>query len=270
MTSVAPALVLPVGDANPTRRRPIVTVALVLANVAVFFALQPHGADCPALAFLFEWAAIPRELLSLEPLSQQELAQQLGSSCAAAVGAKQVLVSAFTSMFLHANVAHLLANMLFLWVFGNNVEDRLGHLRYLLFYVLGGLIATYAFAVVFPMTAQPLLGASGAIAAVLGAYLVLYPRARVHTYMPFPLYLLSVLPGIRMTGFFLIFAIVTMPAWLVLGGWFALQVAAARSPASDGVAYVAHAGGFVAGMLLLAFLDRRRRRRGYDPWRVSG
>lgn len=262
---------LPVGDRNPTRRRALITIGLVAINVAVFVFVQPGGQGCAAGAFLYRWAAIPAELLSFDQLAASDVARTLGSQCAATVGRKSVAVSAVTAMFLHANLAHLVGNMLFLWVFGNNVEDRLGRMRYLGFYLGGGLIATAAFALLNPTETQPLLGASGAIAAVLGAYLVAYPRAAVHTYVPFPLYLVAaLLPGVRITGWFLFFAIVTMPAWLVLIGWFLLQLLAAGSPAADsGVAYQAHAAGFVAGMALLVALDRRRRRRGRPPVRLS-
>jgi membrane associated rhomboid family serine protease len=262
-------MVLPVGDVNPTRRRAIITGAFVAANVAVYLLLQPRG-GCPELAFLFEWAAVPRELLSLRPLSDQQLSGQLGDACAATVGDKRVLVSAVTAMFLHGNLAHLGGNMLFLWVFGNNVEDRLGRTRFVVFYVVGGLAATYVFALFNPGSATPLLGASGAVAAILGAYLVMYPRAYVHAYAPFPVYLLAwLIPRARITAWFLFFAIVTLPAWLVLGLWFVLQVLAARGPIPDGVAYTAHVAGFIAGILLLVLLDRRAARHGGYGYRPA-
>ncbi len=262
-------MVLPVGDANPTSRRAYVTVGLLAANVAVFLLLQPRG-GCPELAFLFEWAAVPRELLSFHPLTDQQLAQYMTDACAATVGDKNVFVSALSAMFLHANLAHLGGNMLFLWVFGNNVEDRLGHLRFLLFYAAGGLVATYAFAVTNAGSTAPLLGASGAIAAILGAYLVMYPRAYVHAYAPFPVYVLAwIIPRARVTAWFLFFAIVTLPAWLVLGLWFLLQVVSARGPVADGVAYTAHVAGFLAGIALVAILDGRHRRRGLPAYRPA-
>ncbi len=267
-------MVLPVGDYNPTRRTPWVTVALIAVNVGVFLLLQPHG-GCRGNAFLFEWAAVPRELLSLQPLPDRALAQLLGPECAATVTAKPpVLVSAVTAMFLHANIAHLISNLLFLWVFGNNIEDTLGHLPYLAFYLLGGLAATFVFALLNADTVLPLLGASGAVAAVLGAYLVLYPRALVHTYVPFPLYLLAgLVPTARIRGFFLFFAIVSFPAWLVLVGWFGLQFVSASSPAAGGVAYAAHVTGFAGGAAVVLLLDLWRRttssgglpRPGYRP-----
>lgn len=260
-------MVLPVGDVNPTHRRPYVTVLFLAGNIAAFLLLQPRG-GCAEASFLFRWAAIPRELLTLEPLGPGQLRAALGDACAATVGDKNVLLSAFSAMFLHANLVHLAGNMLYLWVFGNNVEDRLGHTRFAVFYLGGGLVATYVFAVLNAGTIVPLLGASGAIAAVLGAYLVLYPRAAILTYAPFPLYLLApVVPGARIRSWWLFFAIVTLPAWLVLGLWFVLQVLASSNPAADGgVAYAAHAGGFVAGIVLLLLLDDYRRRHGRQPF----
>jgi membrane associated rhomboid family serine protease len=259
-------MVLPVGDVNPTRRRAVVTGLLVLANVAVYLFVQAPATGCEAEAIVYRFAAIPRELLTFSPLAAGELDTLLGA-CAAAAGEKSVALSVVTAMFLHGNLGHLLGNMLFLWVFGNNVEDRLGRVRFVVFYLVGGVAATAAFAVVRPGSIVPLVGASGAVAAILGAYLVCYPRATVLTYVPFPLYLVAlVIPGVRIRSFWLIFAIVTLPAWLLLGGWFALQALSARSALSDGVAYEAHVAGFVAGIVLLLLLDQRRQRRGQEPF----
>ncbi|MDX1657940.1 MAG: rhomboid family intramembrane serine protease [Nitriliruptorales bacterium] len=260
-------MVIPVGDINPTRRTPFVTVAFLAANIVAFVVLQPKGQTCEAAAFLYEWAAVPRELLGFEQLDPTQLREVIGG-CAGQVGEKSVLLSAVTAMFLHGGWFHLLGNMLYLWVFGNNVEDRLGHGRFVFFYVVGGLAATYTFAVLNPGSSEVLVGASGAIAAILGAYLVLYPRAGVHTYVPFPLYLAAaIIPGARIRGWFLIFAIVTLPAWLVLGLWFVLQVMSSGATVTGGgVAYEAHVAGFAAGIVLLLLLDRRRARRGRTPF----
>jgi membrane associated rhomboid family serine protease len=179
-------MVLPVSDTNPTRRRAWVTGGLVVANVAAYLLLFAPLEGCAARAFLFEWAAVPQEVLSFRQLGQDQLATAVGPGCAATVGGKSVLASVVTAMFLHANLAHLGGNMLFLWVFGNNIEDRLGHLRFVLFYVVGGVVATYVFAFLNAGSLVPLLGASGAVAAILGAYLVMHPRAIVHAYAPFP------------------------------------------------------------------------------------
>jgi membrane associated rhomboid family serine protease len=261
-------MVLPVGDINPTSRRAWLTGLLLAANAAVFLVLQAPLDSCESLAFIYQWGAIPQELVQLEPVGVETVAGQAGAQCDFGTVDKSVPASAVTAMFLHGNLWHLLMNLLFLWIFGANVEDRLGHARFLGFYLGGGVVATAAFVALNPDSTVPMVGASGAIAAVLGAYLVCFPKARVLTYVPFPLYLLALLlPGIRIRSFWLIFAIVSMPAWLLLGGWFALQLLAAQDAASGaGVAYEAHAAGFVAGIVLILLLDRRRQRRGYEPF----
>lgn len=252
-------MVLPVHDDNPTRRRSLVTLALLAVNVVVFF-LSPVASyvagesdvqqQCRAIAFYDEWAAKPHELLT----NQQEptgATGQLGTE-GGRVGCvvtspppfqKSPVLSVLTAMFLHGGLLHLAGNMLFLWVFGNNVEDRLGRWRFLGFYLLCGYVATYGYALFQPSSTQPLVGASGAIAGVLGAYAVLFPRARV----------LSLLT-------FLFFLPVRLPAWVVLGSWFLLQYVYFRGGgvAEADVAYGAHVIGFLAGMVLLAALPRGR------------
>ena len=263
-------MVLPVGDINPTSRRAWGTGLLLAINAAVFLLLQAPLDPCESIAFIYQWGAIPQELLQLEPAGIDRVADEVGMAqqCAFDAVDKSVAASAVTAMFLHGNLWHLLVNLLFLWIFGANVEDRLGHARYLGFYLVGGLIATAVFAALNPGGLIPMVGASGAIAAVLGAYLICYPQARVLAYVPFPLYLIALLlPGLRIRSFWLIFAIVSMPAWLLLGGWFAVQLMAAQNPAAGGgVAYEAHAAGFVAGIVLILLLDRGRQRRGYEPF----
>jgi membrane associated rhomboid family serine protease len=254
--------VLPIGDVNPTHRRAVLTPVLIAINVAVFAyqALALEG--CAEPAFVYRYAAIPAELTSLQPLGSGAREAILGP-CTVAAGSKSVLLSALTAMFLHGNLGHLVGNMLFLYVFGNNVEDRLGRVRFLAFYTLGGVVATAAHTAVQPDSVVPLVGASGAIAAILGAYLIMYPRAKVFTLVPFPLYLLALLvPKVRIRSWFLIVAVVAMPAWLLLVGWFLVQFQAARAPATDLVAYDAHVAGFVAGLILVLLLDRRRQQRG--------
>jgi membrane associated rhomboid family serine protease len=264
-------VVLPVGDVNPTHRRPLVTRALILINLAVFAVLQLPADGCEALAFVYRYGAVPRELVSGAPLPAAEVDALLGSCGPVALSSVDVALSVVTAMFVHGGIGHLLGNLLFLWVFGDNVEDRLGRLRFLGFYLVGGAAATVAYTFTDPSSTVPLVGASGAIAAVLGAYLVCFPRATVMTYVPFPLYLVAVVvPGLRIRSFWFIFAIVAVPAWLVLGSWFVVQSVASGSALSDGVAYQAHVAGFVAGIVLLLLLDRGRRRRGrptYHPVR---
>lgn len=259
-------MVLPIGDVNPTRRRAVVTGSLVLLNLAVYALGQAPRTGCDEAGFVYRYSAVPRELVTFETLPAAELEGLLGA-CTNAAGGKSVALSVITAMFLHGNLLHLFGNLLYLWVFGNNVEDRLGRLRFLAFYLAGGAAATVAFAALNAGTSTPLIGASGAIAAILGAYLLLFPRAEVVTYAPFPLYLLAfVIPSARIRAFFLIFAIVTLPAWLVLSGWFLLQIWSAGSTLTSGVAYEAHVAGFAAGIVLLAVLDRRRASRGQKPF----
>ena len=139
-------MVLPIGDANPTRRFPFVTLALIAGNVLVFFAFNLQLDGCAYARFVYRWAAIPRELLTFDPLPLGTVSGGPGCDLDPAFAGKSVLLSTLSSMFLHGGWAHLGFNMLFLWVFGNNVEDRLGHVRYLLYYVAGGAVSAYAFA----------------------------------------------------------------------------------------------------------------------------
>ncbi|MEV0221581.1 rhomboid family intramembrane serine protease [Streptomyces sp. NPDC050704] len=245
-------MVIPVHDVNPVRRTPYVTYALIAANVLVFLRTPGVAGSitgesglaqlCHLQAFLDQWAAVPRELIhggtpTVVPTGDVGVGPQ-GPGCL--VGPpdydKSPPLSALTAMFLHGSWLHLLGNMLFLMIFGNNIEDRLGHVRYLLFYVACGYAAAYGFALVNADSTDPLIGASGAIAGVLGAYLVLYPKARVWVLVPF-----------------LIFLPLRLPAWTVLGSWFVLQAvysSGAGVSEAGTVAYVAHVVGFLAGMLL--------------------
>jgi membrane associated rhomboid family serine protease len=219
--------VIPLRDANPTRGRPIVTIALILACVAVFLAELGVEADggSAALERLFrQWGLVPRDLT-----------EALGGSAHAL---SRELPTVVTSLFLHGGWIHLGGNMLYLWIFGNNVEDRLGRPLFLLFYLLGGVAAVAAQVAISPGSTLPLIGASGAIAATLGAYLVIYPRARI----------LSLV----FLGFF--YQLIEVPALLVLGFWFVLQLidgaaSLGASSAQGGVAFFAHIGGFAAGAL---------------------
>lgn len=262
-------MVLPVGDVNPTQRAPVLTWLLLLTNAAVFLLVQVPAEGCEGLAFVYRFGAVPAEVTDAAPLSDAALEGLLGD-CASAVGpvaTSDVALSLLTAMFVHGNLGHLIGNLLFLYVFGNNVEDRLGRARFLAFYLVGGVAATGAFVALQPGSTTPLVGASGAIAAILGAYLIVWPRARVFTFVPFPLYLAALLlPGVRIRSFWLLFAIVSLPAWLLLGGWIVFQTWAARSELSDGVAYSAHVAGFVAGIVLLLLLDRRRQARGQQTF----
>ncbi len=238
-------MVLPISDANPTRRFPLVTLLLIAANVGVFVLAQPWNADaCTQQAFFVEWAAVPDEIVTGEPLSQEEVNQSTSGCPIQAVPNKPVYLSILSAMFLHAGWGHLLGNMLYLWVFGNNVEDRLGRAAFLGFYLFCGVVATVAFVLPNANSALTLVGASGAVAGVLGAYLVMFPGARV-------------------TVFIAPFFFLPLPAIIVLGGWFLLQIFSGRvaDMAGGGVAYLAHVAGFVVGALLTLALRQPRPRR---------
>jgi membrane associated rhomboid family serine protease len=248
-------MVIPVHDENPVRRTPVVTYALIVANLVVFLVEPIHqyfmgsqtvGQVCRQYAFFDKWAAIPKELLSGHPLGAHQYVVNAASGqirCPVDVFPhKSPALSVLYAMFLHAGWLHVLGNMLFLYVFGNNIEDRLGRVGYLIFYVGAGYAAAYGFSLLNAGSTETLVGASGAIAGVLGAYLILYPRAKV----------LSLLP-------FLFFLPLRLPAWLVLGSWFVLQYAYASGAGvgqGAGVAYVAHVVGFIVGALV-GFLVRR-------------
>ena len=225
---------IPIKDNVPTRDFPVVTVALIAANVAFYVLVQDGGLTVPQSP-VDEYAYHPCEV---------------NDSCPV-VGEDWPLTSV-TSMFMHGDILHLLGNMLFLWIFGNNVEDALGKIRYLVFYLLGGFAATATQTAVTlwfgseTAAEVPNLGASGAISAVLGAYLVLLPNANVVTVI-----------------FFLIFFIRELPAWLFLGFWFLLQLwsggfSLLTPEAGGGIAFFAHIGGFVFGVVAVrAFVKRR-------------
>jgi membrane associated rhomboid family serine protease len=249
---------IPIADHNPTRRTAWVTYLLIALNVIVFLrepiadelpfvgGVTTQAEACSDLAFFRRYAAIPRELTSNEQLPETA-GPPVPGGCRAVPsdGRKVPALSVLYAMFLHGSWLHLLGNMLFLYVFGNNVEDRIGRLRYLLFYLLCGYIATYVFAFANAGGTETLVGASGAIAGVLGAYLLLYPRARVTSLVPF-----------------LFFIPFRLPAWVVLGSWFLLQwLYASGGTMAEGssVAYLAHVAGFIAGMILIAVFGGLRR-----------
>ncbi len=218
----------PIRDLNPTRIRPIVTVALIAANIAVFFFWQPSGTGREATEFAYENAAIACELTTREPLSLDEINTDVCRNDGAAgfFPDKNVYLAGLLSMFLHGGIFHLLSNMWFLWIFGNNVEEAFGSVPYLAFYVVTGIAATAAFVIFNPASTSPLVGASGAIAGVLGAYLVLFPTHRV------------------LSWFFFIY--VPIPALFFLGIWFFSQFGVQ----DEAVAWHAHVGGFAAGILI--------------------
>src|SRR5919106_8190 len=240
-------MAIPLGDYNPTRRRGVVTLLLIATNVLVFVFWQPwSGGFCQQSAFYARWGAIPNEIVEREPLTEDELDTTVDPRCDVdAMPDKPITLSVLVAMFLHGGWGHLLGNMLYLFVFGDNVEDRLGRGTYLIFYMVCGIVATLAFAFANPSSTTTLVGASGAIAGVLGAYLVMYPTAMVRVF---------ILP----------FFFVPLPAVLVLGGWFLLQLYANNiaDQAGAGVAYLAHVAGFLAGVILALALGQRPQQPG--------
>ena len=233
---------IPLRDRNPTRRNAVVTFALIGACFAAFaieLSVTATGGDAALEGFFGQWAAIPADITA---------ALQAGNYTG------QAMVGMLTSMFLHGGWLHLLGNMLFLWIFGNNVEDRLGHIPFAIFYVLGGIAAALTQVAIDPRSEVPLVGASGAIAAALGAYIVLFPGARI----------LSLV----FLGFF--YQLLEVPAIIVLGFWFGLQLLSGvaafdAETAQGGVAFFAHIGGFVFGLVvgvLLRIVGAGTRRRG--------
>ena len=225
---------IPLRDENPTHRAPVVTIALIAANVAVFFwqlMLPPRGAEAAVLslglipAVLFGSVELPPEIRTVP-----------------------ALLTRITSMFLHGGFLHLAGNMLYLWIFGDNIEDRMGRGRFLAFYVLCGIAAALAQALPDPRSEIPMIGASGAVSGVLGAYLLLYPRAPVLVVIPL----------------LIVFYTIHVPAVIVLGIWFVGQLLSSLAQQGEaGVAFRAHVGGFLVGLLLIRLFVRYGRPRRF-------
>ncbi|HEY2963803.1 MAG TPA: rhomboid family intramembrane serine protease [Pyrinomonadaceae bacterium] len=229
-------MVFPLYDDNSDRQStPVVNYAIIALNIFVFVVLQGIGTN---ETFTYAFSTVPQEILTGHDVVTQSLGHTPGS----------VYLTLFTSMFMHGGIAHIAGNMLFLWIFGDNIEDRLGHARYLIFYLLCGLIAslshvfaTAAFATDQASLLVPSLGASGAISGVLGGYILLHPSRRVTV---------------------ILFRFLTdVPAWVAIGIWFAFQLISGLGmlgggSQQGGVAYAAHIGGFIAGLVLIKFFDK--------------
>ncbi len=219
----------PIRDHNPSGRSPLVTYSLIAVNIAVFLIYWLSIADDYELALFFNrWGLVP-----------------------GAVMAGYQVETVFTSMFLHGGWMHLAGNMLFLWIFGDNMEDEMGHVPFLAFYLASGLAAAFLQTAFDPASVIPMVGASGAIAGVMGGYLLLFPRAKVDV----------------LFIFIIIFRIFPIPAWIVLGVWIGLQVFNGAVTPTDGggVAYLAHVGGFLGGLVLT--LPLWLRLGGFDFWK---
>jgi membrane associated rhomboid family serine protease len=262
--------VIPLKDNIPTDRFPFVTVGLIMANVVVYLLAIRHGGNLisgPDVHEVVKFGAIPYSLThsgvhcaefgqqtvnGVQPVGVFCNGQTLPDGTVAHVGAQgtiPVWETVFTAMFMHASIVHIAGNMLFLWIFGNNVEDSMGPIRYLAFYIVGGLAALALQIAVGPNSTVPTVGASGAIAAVLGGYIVLYPRARVLT----------------VVFIILLFTVIELPAYVMLIIWFAEQAVFGAAKLTNptggggGVAYFAHVGGFIFGLLAIRLLATRRK-----------
>lgn len=219
---------LPLRDVNPSRRVPVVTIAFIAINILVFLYQQTLSEE-----ELYALALVPFQVTHRFNLG--------------------VALTFFSSMFMHANVLHIGGNMLYLWIFGDNVEDAMGHVRYIVFYLLAGIAAAFSQILVTPNTRIPMIGASGAIAGVLGSYLLLYPNARI----------------LSMVIMFYFIRLVEVPAYILLGLWFILQFftgfASFGAEETGGVAVFAHIGGFVFGLLTVKLFTLGQRRRPPRP-----
>jgi len=221
----------PYKDDNPTNTYPFVTIGLIGLNILVF--LLQLMSDVDGKRIVYAYGAIPHNIVSFE--STQPI---------------HPLLTLFTSMFMHGGVFHILGNMLYLWIFGNNIEDRLGHFRFILFYLFCGIAAALSHTMVAADSGVPMIGASGAVSGVLGAYILLFPMARIHT--------------IIFLGFFL--QSVQIPALIVIGFWAIIQIVngliTQGMPNQGGIAWFAHAGGFLAGLISIKLWQPRR----FNTW----
>lgn len=244
---------IPYRDDNPSILTPVVTILLIAANLAIWVLVQGMGASSALAQSVCELGLVPADLLGRLAAG---VSFPIGEGMACVVEPGTPWRTLLSSMFLHGGWLHLLGNIWFLWVFGNNVEDSMGHRRFVAFYLICGIAAALAQVGADPDSTIPMVGASGAISGVMGAYAVLYPRVRIHT-----LVVLVVL-----------FFRVSVPAWVMLGYWFLLQLAGANVDQMGGVAFWAHAGGFLAGALLIfpfrdpVLMARRREVLARDAW----
>ena len=243
---------IPLKDDTPRFSTPYVTYFLIALNTVIFLAMW-LGVPAPAQQVVNVFGFIPVKITAL--LEGAHYINVRGALIP--VNAQTAFVPIFTAMFLHGGWLHLIGNMWVLWIFGDNIEDYLGHFAYLIFYLLCGVIAAIAHTVLNATSTIPSVGASGAIAGVMGAYFVLYPRARVLTLVPLIFF----------------FTFWWLPAWIVLGYWFIIQffsgaatAIAYTSQTSGGIAFWAHVGGFVAGIVLVKVFPTRRRRLRYGSW----
>lgn len=233
----------PIRDDQPRFSTPFVNYFIIGLNIAVYLLVEPSTYSQAFNAFITQFGLVPHDLTrAVAGTPQYPLAANL--------------LTIFTSMFLHGSLLHIVGNLWFLWIFGDNVEDYLGHFPYLMFYLLCGVAAALTDIAIDPLSRMPTIGASGAIAGVMGAYIVLYPRARVQT---------LVILIVFITFWWL-------PAWVFLGYWFLIQfiftsvAATAARHQTGGIAFAAHVGGFVAGLMMIKIFPRRARSYRYGTW----
>ncbi|NLY95600.1 MAG: rhomboid family intramembrane serine protease [Myxococcales bacterium] len=242
---------IPIKDDNPHFLTPYVTVTIIVLNVAAWFVLQGAGQGEPFFVSLCELGLIPSEWLGT---STPGARVPLGDGVYCILEGQAPRFTVLSSMFLHGGWLHLLGNLWFLWIFGNNVEDSMGHLRFVVFYVLSGLAAAALQIATDPSSSVPMVGASGAISGVMGAYIVLYPRVGVHLLVPI----------------FIFITTVRVPAFMMLGYWLVLQLLGGMFTVTPGggVAFWAHVGGFVAGMVMIPFFKNEAylERHPYYGW----
>ncbi len=239
---------IPIRDDNPTARRAIVTILLIVVNIGIYFAIQMPKQSAAETLFEYRWAGVPCEIHTGKPVViVPDTAVIPAGSCAVgasgisapqtAFPSKNVWLAVLFSMFLHGSILHVLGNMLFLWIFGNNVEDQLGPFWFGALYLVGGIVASAVHILGNLDSTSPFLGASGAIAVIMGAYIVWFPKARVLTLVPIVF----------------IFFPLRLPAIVMLGLWFVIQF---LTQSSSGIATLAHIGGFVFGVIVAYVLER--------------
>ena len=216
---------IPLKDDNPTIHFPFITISLISLNIIIFILQFTYPGGIGKLAF--SYGAIPAAILTMESVQPIHPA-----------------LTVFTSMFMHGGLFHIAGNMLYLWIFGNNIEDKLGPIRFIIFYLFCGIIAAYSHAITEPSSNIPMIGASGAVSGILGAYVLLFPKAKVHTLI--------------FLGFFI--QVVRIPALFVIGFWAIIQLINVIIIGTAGVAWFAHIGGFLIGILAIKLFLKIRRR----------
>jgi membrane associated rhomboid family serine protease len=249
---------IPYRDENETQRTAYITIAIIVLNVVVWLFIEGAGMTRPMGTAICNYGLIPAELTETRPAGTPAFPVDRELACVTDPGRQPM--NLLTSMFMHGGWMHLIGNMWFFWLFGNNIEDSMGHLRFIVFYLLCGLVAALLQVLFSPTSLIPMVGASGAISGVMGAYLILYPRVKVYAILPL----------------FIFWTTVALPAWVMLGYWMVVQFFGGLQSFSSkggGVAFWAHVGGFVAGVVLIRIFARpdyiEAHRGNWRPQRVG-